>query len=447
MENLIIIGNGIAGTTVARNVRKLDSKINITIISSETDHFFSRTALMYIYMGHMTYNNTKPYEDHFWVKNRINLKRAHIDSIDFNSKELITNKNEKIPYDKLVLATGSKPNKFGWPGQDLPGVQGLFSYQDLELMEENSKNIEHAIIVGGGLIGIEMAEMLLSRNIGVTLLVRENRYWGNVLPENEAKLIESHIHEHGARLELSTELKEIKAGKDGRVASVITSTGTEIPCQFVGLTAGVHPNIKFLKDSILDCNRGILVNDFLATNIKDVYACGDCAEIKANDEDSQNRIEPLWYTGKMQAEALAKTIVKKETKYERGIWFNSAKFFDIEYQTYGFVPSKIPDNSESFYLEEKENRRCIHIIYDKNTKAVTGINVLGIRLRQNVCQNWIKQKRSLKYIVSNMKDANFDPEFFKEFESSLINHFNKTFSENISLNKRRWTYKRVLNWA
>jgi 3-phenylpropionate/trans-cinnamate dioxygenase ferredoxin reductase component len=447
MDKLVIIGNGVAGTTVARHARKHDSKIDITIISSETDHFFSRTALMYIYMGHMTYENTKPYEDHFWTKNRINLKRAHIEKIDFKEKRLITNSNEEISYDKLVLATGSKPNKFGWPGQDLPGVQGLFSYQDLELMEKNSENIKNAAIIGGGLIGIEMAEMLMSRGISVTLLVRESRYWGNILPDGEAKLIEEHIREHGATLKLSTELKEIKAGKDGRVASIICTDGNEIECQFVGLTAGVHPNIDFINGSELESNRGILVNDYLETNISDVYACGDCAEIKASDKNSQNRIEPLWYTGRMQAEALAKTITKKQTKYERGIWFNSAKFFDIEYQTYGFVPSKLADSSESFYWEEKENRRCINIIYSKDSYEVTGINVFGIRLRQNVCQNWIKQKRQLKYVISHMKDANFDPEFFKAFEPSLLNLYNEQFSEKILLEKKKWTYKRVLDWV
>ena len=155
MKHVVIIGNGIAGTTAARHIRKR-SDDKITIISGETDHFFSRTALMYIYMGHMRYEHTKPYEDWFWAKNRLELKKGWVRSIDFQSKTLELDQ-EVLNYDSLILATGSKPNKFGWPGQDLKGVQGLYSFQDLELMEKNTQSIKEAVVVGGGLIGIEMA--------------------------------------------------------------------------------------------------------------------------------------------------------------------------------------------------------------------------------------------------------------------------------------------------
>ena len=166
---------------------------------------------MYIYMGHMKFENTKPYEDGFWAKNRINLKKGWVHNIDYDKKELVFENAEKLSYDKLVLATGSVSNKFGWPGQDLDGVRGLYSYQDLEYMETYTDGIERAVIVGGGLIGIEMAEMLLTRNIPVTFLVRENLFWNNVLPKEEASLITRHVKEHHVDLQLETELKEIKA--------------------------------------------------------------------------------------------------------------------------------------------------------------------------------------------------------------------------------------------
>ena len=137
MKNIIIIGNGISGITTARWIRKL-SDHNITVISSETDHFYSRTALMYIYMGHMRYEDTKPYEDWFWKKNRIDLVKDHVSLIDFDNKSLKCSSGKSLSYDKLVLALGSKSNKFGWPGQDLKGVGGLYSYQDLEQMEAYS---------------------------------------------------------------------------------------------------------------------------------------------------------------------------------------------------------------------------------------------------------------------------------------------------------------------
>ena len=270
MSKLVIIGNGVSGVTVARHVRK-NSDMEILIISVETKYFFSRTALMYIYMGHMTFDHTKPYEDHFWKKNRIDLKQGFVSDINTDNKVLTLASGEEIDYNQLVMATGSQSNKFGWPGQDLPGVQTLFSYQDLELMEENSKHTKHAVLVGGGLIGVEMAEMLLSRGIAVTFLVREDRFWGNILPAGEAHLVQKHAELHGIKFMFGTELKEIKAGSNGRVNSIITSTGEEISCEMVGLSAGVHPNISIAQKGNIPIGRGILVNDYLETTIPDVF--------------------------------------------------------------------------------------------------------------------------------------------------------------------------------
>jgi len=159
MSHVVIIGNGIAGITAARHIRKFSDK-KITVISAETEYFFSRTALMYVFMGHMKLEHTQPYENWFWEKNRIELKQAYIDEVDFKNKALFSVEGEEITYDQLILATGSVTNFREWKGQEVKGVQGLVSKQDLELLEENSANLKHAVIVGGGLIGVELAEML-----------------------------------------------------------------------------------------------------------------------------------------------------------------------------------------------------------------------------------------------------------------------------------------------
>jgi NAD(P)H-nitrite reductase large subunit len=165
-RHFVIIGNGISGITFARHLRKGDDQARITVISGESPYFFSRTALMYVYMGQMKWEHTQPYEPHFWKKNRIDLKQAWVKTITFESKTLIFESGETLNYDILVLATGSKSAFFGWPGQNLKGVQGLYTKQDLETMEVlTSQPMERAVIVGGGLIGIELAEMLTYKKI------------------------------------------------------------------------------------------------------------------------------------------------------------------------------------------------------------------------------------------------------------------------------------------
>ena len=150
MTHVCIIGNGIAGITAARNIRKLKpaGEFKITVISAETDHFFSRTALMYIYMGHMTYEHTKPYEDWFWEKSNIELVRDYVQKVDTSERKRSAFRVVcTLNYDVLLLATGSSGNRAGWPGENLKGIQGMITYQDIEAMEGNTENVKQAVIV------------------------------------------------------------------------------------------------------------------------------------------------------------------------------------------------------------------------------------------------------------------------------------------------------------
>lgn len=428
MEHIVIIGNGISGVTLARHIRKLSDK-KITIISAESEYFFSRTALMYIYMGHMKFEHTQPYENWFWKKNRIELLNAYVEAVDTDNKSLKLANKSSLNYDKLVIATGSKPNKFGWPGQDLNGVMGLYHKQDLETLEKyapNNKVSKRAVIVGGGLIGIELAEMLSSRHIPVTFLVRESSFWNGVLPEGESEMINRHIKNHHIDLRLSTNLKEIKSDKNGNVKSVIIEeTGEEIPCDVVGLTAGVSPNIEFIKSSKIETGRGVKVNRYLETNIADVYAIGDCAE---QHEAIGNRrpIEAVWYTGRMMGETLAQTICGNRIPYNPGHWFNSAKFFDIEYQTYGWVHGKKgkPDYEAHFHWKHDDDTKCITVAFNKNTNEFLGINTFGIRMRHETFDKWLTEKRDVDYVMNHLSEANFDPEFYNRHETEIRSAYN-----------------------
>ncbi len=431
MEHIVIIGNGIAGVTAARHIRKLSDK-KITLISAESDYFFSRTALMYIYMGHMKFEHTQPYENGFWKKNRIERIKGYVSQINTGDKTVFVDSMGTISYDKLILATGSKPNKFGWPGQDLQGVQGLYSKQDLELLEENAPNKEvchRAVIVGGGLIGIELAEMLRSRNIPVTFLVRESSFWNGVLPSGESQMINEHILEHHIDLRLGTNLKEIVADAKGRAKSVIIAeTGEEIPCALVGLTAGVSPNIEFLKDTNITSGRGIKVNRFLETNIKDIYAIGDCAE-QYEAIGNRRPIEAVWYTGRMMGETVAQTICGNRIAYNPGHWFNAAKFLDIEYQTYGWVFSEArrQDYEAHFHWRHPRKKICITVAFHKTNRKFLGINTFGIRMRHEVFDRWLTEQRSIDYVLEHLAEANFDPECYLRYEPHILAKYNTGF--------------------
>lgn len=438
MRQIVILGNGVAGITAARHIRKR-SNDEILVISGESDHFFSRTALMYIYMGHMAYENTKPYEDFFWKENRIRLLRTWIEGVDTEAKKLKAAGGRNIEYDVLILATGSKSNKFGWPGQDLRGVQGLYNLQDLALMEEYTEGIGRAVVVGGGLIGIEMTEMLHSRNIPVTFLVRESSWMKHAFPAEESELINQEIRDNGIDYRLSTELDSIVGDNSGRVRAAKTKDGEEIPCQFLGLTVGVSPNIDFLRSSNIELDRGVLVNDQLRTNVADVYAIGDCAQIR-EPKPGRRPVEPLWYTGRMMGETVARVLTdESERAYDPGRWFNSAKFFDLEWQVYGDVPSRCPDDQDSIFWSHPSGKKSLRVQYSKEgDRPVIGFQTMGIRYRHEVCEEWLEAKRPLAWVLENLGVANFDPELYRQHEKDLIAVYNQKYPEDsVKLKRKR----------
>jgi len=441
---LIIIGNGIAGITAARVARKLLPDLRIKIISDETDYFFSRTALMYIYMGHVRAKDCEPYDRSFYAANRLELVRDRVVQADFSNKKLSLASGEEVSYDLLLLALGSRSNKFGWPGQDLEGVTGLYSMGDLKKIEESSRLITEGnapprgVIVGGGLIGVELAEMLHSRGISTTFLVREDRYMPALLQAPESAMVEREIRRHEIDLRLSTELKEILGDDRGRVRATVAGDGAVIPCGLVGLTAGVSPNLSLVeKNDELDRDRGILADSFLRTSVPDVFTAGDCAQSRHAD-GSPGRVYPLWYTGRAMGEIAGMNIAARALEmsgessalgpreYRPGVWFNSAKFFTIEYQIYGEVPPE-PEEDRTLYWEHPNGRSSLRLYFTRE-KTILGFQSMGPRLRQETCEKWIREQRPLSFVLENIGEIRFEPEFSPDFSKE----WGRAFQANAS---------------
>jgi NADPH-dependent 2,4-dienoyl-CoA reductase/sulfur reductase-like enzyme len=188
------------------------------------------------------------------------------------------------------------------------------------------------------------------------------------------------------------------------------------------------------------------VNRFLETNIKDIYAIGDCAE--QHEAIGQRRnIEAVWYTGRMMGETLAQTICGNKIEYKPGHWFNSAKFLDIEYQTYGWVFSEKSKQENEAYFQWKhpKDKKCITISFDKNTHQFLGINTFGIRMRHEIFDSWLNEKKSISHVLEYLADANFDPEFYKLHEPEIVAKFNCENNTNILPKKKSW--KRIFSKA
>ena len=411
--HVVIVGNGIAGVTAARHVRKGDPGARITLVSDETPDPFSRTALMYVYMGVLTRAHTHLYARRFWDENRIDRVVDRARALDPAAQTLALERGGAVAYDRLLVATGSVPSLPDWPGRDLAGVQGLYHLADLDRMEA-AEAVSPAVVVGGGLIGVELAEMLRTRGADVTFLVREGRYLPRVFSESESALVAAEVRRHGVDLRLGAEVGRVEgdgrpAGGPRHVEAVVTSAGERLPARFVGVGTGVRPNVAWLDGSGVEVATGVVVDGTLATSAPNAWAAGDCAELRDPPAGVRAR-EPIWYTARLQGATAALGMLGRPRRYAPGVFYNSAKFFDLEYQVYGRadVDGGEPGGGGADW-EWTDGAR--HLRVRHRGGAVRGVSALGVRLRQEVCARWVAEGWTLEAALADLGAARFDAEF------------------------------------
>ncbi len=408
--HFIIIGNGVAGITAAFSLRKRDPHARITVIGGESDYFFSRTALMYAFMDRMNLRDLEPFERKAYRNQNIQLLRAWVRDLDADRRLLRLDDGRELSFDKLLLATGSVPNHIPWPGlsQTTEGVVHFVSLQHLADCERFTPSTRQAVVVGGGLIGVELVECLLHHGVQVDFLVREAWYWPMALAREEGEIIAEHLRSHGVRLHLEQEVASVSAGPDGRVAGVRTAQGAHLPCQMLGVCIGVRPAVDWLQSVTTPpaIGRGILVSPGFQTSLPDVYAAGDCAELSLPGRPPL--VEQIWYAAKRHGEHAASAMLGDPVAYHPPLFFNSAKFFDIEYTTVGNVTS-LPDGARTFFHRLPGPHASIRLIEQHG--AVTGFNMLGSRWDHTWLERWIAERRSMADVMAQLHLAQFDVEF------------------------------------
>jgi NADPH-dependent 2,4-dienoyl-CoA reductase/sulfur reductase-like enzyme len=423
--HIVIIGNGISGVSVAKSLREY-SDAEITIVSSESMSFFSRPALMYVFMGKMRFKDILPFPSDYWVKNKIKKVYGAVKEIDAENQTIVLDNGNVLSYDKLVLALGSQPKSLGLGEFNLEGIQGFYSLQDVEKLQDSANKVKHASIIGGGLIGVELAEMFVSRGISFTFWVREKWFGSNFLPREEAKIVTNHLTSKNINIKFEREIIGFEADDSNMVKSVESQSGEKVDSDLVCVCIGVEPKVDLLKSTDVQTRAGVLVNAYLQTNIPSIYAVGDCVEC-INPVHGRKSIETLWYTGRLMGEYLGKNILQVNPQpYEPGIYFNSAKFFDLEYQVYGDVPTSFSDSYGTVFWKHPTKDKSIRLVFNATNDEFIGCCVLGIRFRQEVCEKWIKEKWKISEVLPLLSEANFDSEFSTRYERELLNIYNNT---------------------
>ena len=419
----VIIGNGVAALEAAVTFRQYDREAELIVISDESRVPFSRPALMYVFMGQLRFKDTQLYDPKRLEQLHAEFVQDRVTGIDVAHKQLTLNSARELQYDRLLIATGSMPRSLNFEKEDnlfgLENVCGFYHLVDLEKLDRLSRKSRRAVITGGGLIGIEVAEMLQSRGIEVDFVVREPDYWRSQIPAWESRRLSERIRSTGIRLHLSDEVASVR--RDGQVIrEVHTKGGLVLESDLFVVSIGVQPNIGFLRPSAIQTDTGVLVDEFQRTSIDHVFAAGDCAEIQLSG--SETRIEKVWYTAKAQGAVAGANLAGQGRRYDAGLWFNSAKFFDLEYQVYGDIPVNDQPGDVHHLSEAVPGGAMLRVV--EREGRVIGMSGFGVRLRHRAVEAAILAGEGWTSLKTRLAALLFDAEFtrhvfeFRQVEAS-----------------------------
>ncbi len=271
----VIIGNSASGISAINAIRECDNKGKIIVISDESYPNYSRPLISYLLGKKVTLDKINFCEKNFYKDNKVKLilnKKAS--KLDLKKRCVVLENKQKIPFDKLLIATGGTPIIPKIKGGDLNGVFTFTNLSDTQKIDRYIKTnkVKKAVVIGGGLIGLKATEALINLGIKVTIVELAERILSATFDKKASNIIENALKKIGCDLITNNTVIEIRGG-DKRVKEVTLKNKQKIPVDLVIIAIGVKPNIELTKDTPIKTNKGILVNQFMQTNIKDVYAC------------------------------------------------------------------------------------------------------------------------------------------------------------------------------
>lgn len=298
MKKLVMIGNGMAGVRTLEEILKIaPDRFEITIFGQEPHPNYNRIKLSNILQGETSFEDIIINPLDWYKENRIQLFAGEaVVQIDTEAKRVVSDNGRIVDYDELIIATGSKSFILPIPGADKQGVTGFRDIQDCEMMLASSQKSEKAVVIGGGLLGLEAAKGLSNLGMQVNVVHLMSDLMERQLDSTAAGMLKAELEQQGLNFLMEKQTVEI-LGED-HVTGLRFKDGSEIEADLVVMAIGIKPNTEIAKSSGIFVNRGIVVNDFMETSVPHIYAVGECAEHR---EIVYGMVAPLYEQGKVLA--------------------------------------------------------------------------------------------------------------------------------------------------
>ena len=346
-EKLVVIGNGMAGIRTVEELLKIDPlAFDITVFGAEPYGNYNRIMLSPVLTGEKAFDEIVTHDEQWYVDNAVTLyKGKTITEINRVKKQVIASDGTTAEYDRLLIATGSNPFVIPVPGNDLQGVATFRDMHDVNVMLDAAKQHKHAVVIGGGLLGLEAANGLMQQGMSVTVVHLMDTLMERQLDEAAAGMLRASLEDRGLNFLMAAQTEAI-IGKD-RVEKVRFKDGTEIYADLVVMAVGIRPNMELAKQSGIHCERGIVVSDTLQTFDPRVYAVGECVQHRGM---TYGLVAPLFEMARVCANHLAKHGIGR---YEGSVTSTKLKVTGIDLFSVGDFTGG--DNADELVFQDKAN--------------------------------------------------------------------------------------------
>lgn len=358
----VIIGNGAAGATAAQTIRQNDAAGEIVILTAEPYPMYSRPGLAYVLINEVPVEQIMARTLDWYEEWGINLVRGEAVKLDVPRQMVWLADGRSLTYDRLLVATGARATPPPYPGAELDGVVYLDTLDGTKELVKKTRRARRAVVIGGGITALELAEGLAHRGIDTHYFLRRDRLWAQVFNDEEAALLEKKIKAHHVHIHYYTEAGEILGDRKGRVRAVRLKDGREFKCDLVGVAIGVKPLIDVVANSPIATDRAILVNERMETNVANVYAAGDCAQVY-DRWTGKHMLDILWPSAVAEGNAAGLNMVGKPYDYQKGSPFNACLLFGLHITTMGQINPRREETTDEPQILQHVSRGSSEVWY------------------------------------------------------------------------------------
>ena len=404
----VIIGDGIAGASAAESIREGDPDAEVTVLTEEGEALYNRILIKEFAKGKLPEAPVSIHDPEWYDERDIDL---HLDTVvtdvDTDAHEVHTHGGETYGYDKLLVATGGTPTQLPVDNSDADGVHHFWTFQDARAIKESAADAEKGVVVGAGLLGIDLAAICGAQNVDAHYLMRGESWWRYALSPEGAELIHEAMEDIGVTPVFDSGVDHFETDEEGRVTAAVDPNGERFEADFAGVAIGLNFNTEFLRGSGIETDDGILTDEYMRTNVEDVYAAGDITQF--HDVILGDRAQNgAWGSAKEQGSIAGQNMVADGPEAEFS-WVSSYSIthFDFPFLSFGH-PTRGDDSVERKYDDGTWRRVAL-----KDGRVIGGV-LIGDLSAQSVLKKLARRQLDVSDRTDLLLEQGVDIDAFEE---------------------------------